>query len=136
MKEFEQSSMSDDHDLGNTDGAAPASRHGGETPHNQADVVERISVETLVAVMVRKGLCTEAELLEEENLRRAESGRFQDSQYLRIDNDEVNAEHWGRPQHPLRKMFARFRWSRRLGTAIFGWKWKKLKKDHSLERMH
>ena len=97
---------------------------------------DRISVESLVALLVRKGLCTEAELLEEENLRRAESSRFQDSQYMRIDNDDVDADHWDRPQHPLRKIFAKYRWSRRLGTAIFGWKWKKLKKDHSPEGMH
>jgi hypothetical protein len=97
---------------------------------------DRISVESLAAVLVRKGLCTEAELLEEENLRSAESGRLQNAQYVRIENEEVDAEHWGRPQHPLRRVFAKYRWSRRLGTAIFGWKWKKLKKDHSPERVH
>ena len=112
----------------------PRPTHAGDSRRSVTD--ERISVESLVAVLVRKGLCTEAELLEEENLRRVESDRFQDSEYVRIDNDDVDAEHWDRPQHPLRKVFAKYRWSRRLGTAIFGWKWKKLKKDHSPERVH
>jgi hypothetical protein len=96
---------------------------------------ERISVEAIVAVLVRKGLCSETELIEEE-ARRLQGSRFDDSHYVRIGAVEMDAGHWDRPQHPLRRVFAKYRWSRRLGTALFGWKWKKLRKDHSLERMH
>jgi len=124
VNDYERSSSDDGHRRRWPAGSAPA-RHG-----------ERISVETIVAVMVRKGLCSEAELIEEEARRHAESGQYDDTQYVRIGDGRMDAEHWDRPQHPLRRIFAKYRWSRRLGTALFGWKWKKLKKDHSLERMH
>ncbi len=130
MEDFDQANSGDGRNHRRTSRPTPAG--GYRRPLHD----DRISVESLVALLVRKGLCTEAELLEEENLRRAENSRYQDSQYVRIENDDVDAEHWERPQHPLRKVFAKYRWSRRLGTAIFGWKWKKLKKDHTPERVH
>ena len=130
MKNFDRSNAGD----GRNHRRTPRPTHAGGSRRPIPD--DKISVESLVAVLVRKGLCSEAEVLAEENLRRAESGRLEDSQYVRIDNDDVDAEHWDRPQHPLRKVFAKYRWSRRFGTAIFGWKWKKLKKDHSPEGTH
>jgi hypothetical protein len=109
-------------------------RHEGRS--HQLISVQRVSVEALVAVLVRRGLCTAAELIEEEARLRSESGRFDDSQYVRIGDGDTHAEHGHRQQHPLRRYFAKYRWTRRLGTALFGWKWKKTKKDHSTERVH
>ena len=101
----------------------------------QVPIGQLISKEAVVNVMLRKGLCSEAELLEEERRLRGSNGSFDDSQYVRIPDPE-SAQSWDRPQHPLRKVFSKFRWSRRLGTAIFGWKWRRVKKEQAEERTY
>lgn len=96
-----------------------------------------ISVETVVNVLLRKGVCSEEELLAEERRHRDSEGQFYKVQYLSVDEHGHKAGRWGRPQHPLRKMFSKFRWTRRLGTAIFGWKWKKVRRTPlEEERFH
>jgi hypothetical protein len=115
-------------------GSRPHHREEGHSHHSTP--VQRPSVEALAALLVRKGLCTEAELTEEESRLRRESGRSDDSQYVRIGKSDTHWEHEHRPQHPLRRYFAKYRWTRRLGTAIFGWKWKKMRKDPSPEGVH
>lgn len=109
-------------------------RHHDASTTRRAAIGELISVEALVNVMLRKGLCTEAELLDEERRHRGDDGQG-DSQYVRIGGSTRKAENWSRPQHPLRRIFSKYRWSRHLGSALFGWKWKKLKRDHSAEKM-
>ena len=136
MSKFDRANAENDDNRQET----PRSSHAAHRRHREgatarrAAIGERISVETVVNVMLRKGLCTEAELLDEE--RRREGDGHDDSHYVRIDSAADKAENWDRPQHPLRKIFAKYRWSRQLGSVLFGWKWKKLKKEHSAERMH
>jgi hypothetical protein len=107
--------------------------HLGRSGSRPQPVDGAVSISAIVNVMVRKGLCSEAELLQEEHRLRAAS-RPDDSHYVRIENPEASA--WDRPQHPLRKALSKFRWSRRLGTALFGWRWKKLKRGPEEERLH
>lgn len=85
-----------------------------------------ISLETLVSIMVKKGICTADELFMLE-------GRIQDSNKSKNHNNFVpiqNQYHRGKLPG-LKKTMSKYKWSRRLGTIIFGWKWKKVKKNGS-----
>lgn len=82
-----------------------------------------ISLETVVHMLVAKGVCTAEELFMLE-------GRVQD---LNLKNKEMNLvsiqNQLDRGRFPgLKRAMSKHRWSRRLGTLLFGWKWKKVKK--------
>lgn len=109
----------------------------GEGAARPVPIGDLISLETVVNIMLNKGLCSEKELLDEERRLRDIEGHRHDSHFRNIDERGSATQQWDRPQHPLRKMFSKYRWSRRVGTAIFGWKWKKVKKAPAEEeRMH
>ena len=86
-----------------------------------------ISLETLVNIMVKKGICTVDELFMLE-------GRVQQSNKKNDHNNFVPIQNqYHRGKFPsIKKMMSKNKWSRRLGTMIFGWKWKKVKKNESL----
>lgn len=85
-----------------------------------------ISLETMVHMMVNKGICTAEELFMLE-------GRVQELNQNNKKNNFVSIQnHRDRGRFPaLKKAMIKHRWSRRLGTLIFGWKWKKMKKKQS-----
>ncbi len=88
-----------------------------------------VSVETLVRVLARKGLVTPAELAAEEEARRRQR-REQEAQLARVITEHhVRSSSHGeyrRPRSWLKRVMAKRRWTRRLGTFLFGWKWKKV----------
>jgi len=84
-----------------------------------------ISLETMVHMMVNKGICTAEELFMLE-------GRIQGLSQQNVGNNLVPIQnhHYHRGKFPgLNKAMSKYRWSRRLGTILFGWKWKKVKKN-------
>lgn len=84
---------------------------------------DMISLETIVHVLVNKGICTREELLAfEESFQRKTQGSQQNN-YVNIQNTHDRGRFSG-----LKRSMSRHRWSRRLGTLLFGWKWKKVKK--------
>ncbi|UCE05378.1 MAG: hypothetical protein JSW07_17445 [bacterium] len=93
---------------------------------NEIDYVPNadvISLETMVHMMVNKGICTATELFMLE-------GRVQEINQQNKGNDFIPIKnHYHRGRFPgLKKAMSKFRWSRQLGTLLFGWKWKKVKK--------
>ncbi len=93
------------------------------TPIRTVADADIISLETIVHVLVNKGLCTREELLAcEKNVQKQRPVNHQNS-YINIKNNH------DRGRFPdLKRSMSRHRWSRRLGTLLFGWKWKKVKK--------
>lgn len=96
-----------------------------------------ISMEALVNVLVKKGLCTAEELFEEELHLRQQQTRIKTiplvaTETMRVVDEPDSRRH---KQSWLKRKMAKRRWTRRLGTALFGWKWKKVKiekKHHSI----
>ncbi|MDZ7330594.1 MAG: hypothetical protein ONB31_01305 [candidate division KSB1 bacterium] len=82
-----------------------------------------ISLETIVHMLVAKGVCTAEELFMLE-------GRVQDLNHKSHGMNFVSIQNQlDRGRFPgLKKAMSKHRWSRRLGTLLFGWKWKKVKK--------
>jgi len=82
-----------------------------------------ISLETLVNMLVAKGICTVEELFMLE-------GRVQELNQKNHTTNIVSIHNqFDRGRFPgLKKAMSKHRWSRRLGTLLFGWKWKKVKR--------
>lgn len=85
-----------------------------------------ISLETIVHIMVKKGICTIDELFMLERRVQQSNKSNNQSNLVPIQNQ------YHRGRFPiLKKTMSKYKWSRRLGTMIFGWKWKKIKKNGS-----
>jgi hypothetical protein len=77
-----------------------------------------ISIETLVKLLVSKGLLSVHELLEEEKKTRAST----------LQQEPPDPEHAGSSKNRgLRRLAAKHRWSRHITSLFFGWQWKKIK---------
>lgn len=82
-----------------------------------------ISLETLVHIMVSKGICSAEELFMLE-------GRIQELNQKKEKNNFVTIQNnFDRGRFPgLKRSMSKNRLLRRVGTLLFGWKWKKVKK--------
>lgn len=81
-----------------------------------------ISTATLVKVLIRKGILTPSEILDEERNTRLD--------ILEEYNKTKKIKKHRHKRSKLKKWAARHRWSRRLTTKIFGWEWKKVRHYH------
>ena len=82
-----------------------------------------ISLETMVHMMINKGVCTVEELfILEGRVQELNQKNNNNKNFLPIQN------HRDRGRFPaLKRAMSKHHWSRRLGTMLFGWKWKKMK---------
>ena len=83
-----------------------------------------ISLETIVHMMVNKGICTADELFMLEGNVQELNSNDKKSQFVKIQNNFDRGRFSG-----LKKNMSKHSWSRKLGTMLFGWKWKKVKKN-------
>ena len=89
-----------------------------------------ISLETVVNVLVKKGICSAEELFEEERRRREYTDDVKGTTVVdtkRKPTDENGRKQSRRKQNWLKRKMSNKRWSRKLGTTLFGWQWKKVK---------
>lgn len=89
---------------------------------------DQISLEAVINVLVQRGICTEAELLTEEKRLHAVRQTMAGLAFV-----PVQTKHAGQTHHKehsaLRHWASQHRWSRRLGSTLFGWKWRKIKNN-------
>ena len=86
-----------------------------------------ISTETIVNMLVRKGICSAEELFMLEGQIQEKNKESHENKVIAIKNQ------YSRGRFPaLKRWMSKRRWTRRLGTALFGWKWKKVKKSKTL----
>jgi hypothetical protein len=87
---------------------------------------DMISLETMVLMMVSKGICTAEELFILEGRVQELNQKNNTKNFIPIQN------HLDRGKFPaLKRAMSKHHWSRRLGTLLFRWKWKKVKKNNS-----
>ena len=84
-------------------------------------LADSISTSTLVNLLIRKGFISVEELIEAESKNLEFENTAQ--QYTRIRVRRKKKTKW---KH-LKKLMSRRRWTRRLATKLFGWKWKRIK---------
>jgi len=95
--------------------------------HQEIEMVPNadvISVETLVHLMVKKGICTAEELFILEGQLQELNKKTQKHNFVSVPQQYHRGKYPG-----LKRAMSKHRWSRRLGTLLFGWKWKKVKKN-------
>lgn len=88
---------------------------------------DQISLETVVNMLIQKGICTTDEIFGlEKNLIK--------SRNLNPEVTFINIQNpYNRGRFPgLKRAMSKHRWSRKLGSWLFGWKWKKVKKNPSV----
>lgn len=90
---------------------------------------DSISIETLVNVLVRKGICTTNEIFMLEGQIREKQMVIQAAEYQRIKEQTHSHNHKSKNRW-LKRMFAKARWTRKLGEKLFGWRWKKVKQSN------
>ena len=95
---------------------------------------EEISTESIVNILIQKGICTAEEILEFEgtirnhkSFKQVKSGKRKNTaNFINIQNPYDRGKYPG-----LKRYLSKYRWTRRLGTKLFGWKWRKVKKNDS-----
>lgn len=86
-----------------------------------------ISLETVVNVLVNKKICTTEELFMLEGRLNEQNHSKPKNNFVSVQNNDDQGRYSG-----LKRIMSKRRWTRRLGTTLFGWKWKKVKKSPSL----
>lgn len=91
--------------------------HGAEP---DAEFLKEISTATVLKLLLKKGILTCSEILQQER-----ELRLQDSTYETGRNSPQQYE----KSRTFRTMISKKRWSRRLATLLFGWEWKKTRHE-------
>ena len=102
--------------------------NGSENSENP-DAADLVSLEALVNVLIRNGICTAEELFEEERTRRLYLNstknmslvKAEDSGQSRGSSSDKRNRSW------LRRKMSKRKWTRKLGEAFFGWEWRKVR---------
>jgi hypothetical protein len=118
---------------------AAASPPAGDFAETGANAADQVSMEALINVLIKRGLCTENELLAEENrlhARRDTAPRLnftpvqiQRESYEHVQIQHESYEHKRHDNNRLRRWASKRQWSRKLGTLLCGWKWHRKKRD-------
>jgi len=88
---------------------------------------DKISLEAIVNVMVQQGLCSEEQLLAEEERLRAVKQTVSNLHFQPVRRKKGAAA--GKPKkNPLKRWASQRRWTRQVGSLLFGWRWRKYKK--------
>ena len=87
-----------------------------------------VSNATIAKILIDKGICTRAELVNLEQKYREFRGA---NKALHLVQTDLSAASEPRSRHEnsnwLKRKMSKYRWSRSLGTFLFGWKWRKTK---------
>ena len=103
-------------------GFKPVERQNDTVP--DADV---ISLETIVNILVEKKICSAEELFMLEGRIQEQNRNNKKNNFVSVKNNDDQGRYSG-----LKRKMSKRRWTRRVGTALFGWKWRKVKKSPSL----
>ncbi len=94
-------------------------RQHGAASHD-VSFSDEISTTTLVKLLVRKGILTTKEVLEEERMTRLHHQVVETKL-------EHHLEHKHKKRSRLKKWASKYKWSRRVTATLFGWEWKRAK---------
>ena len=106
--------------------------NGSENSEN-AVADDLVSLEALVNVLIRNGICTAEELFEEERTRRLYLSSVKDISIVKTDGSADS--HQGSSDKSnrswLKRKMSKRRWTRKLGAIFFDWEWKKVRNNRN-----
>lgn len=96
-----------------------------------------VSLEALVNVLIRNGVCTAEELFEEEQTRRIYLNSTKNIALVKTKNlgQSQGSSPDKRNRSWLKRKMSKRRWTRKLGEAIFGWEWKKVRNNKGVKQV-
>jgi hypothetical protein len=108
-----------------------------ETQNNSRNSLDRVSLEAVINVLIQRGICTEAELLAEENRLRnlgvpAPEEKLESVRFTPVQTHSHRYQYEPRDNNSLRRWAAKRAWTRKLGSLLFGWKWHRKKRAHNI----
>ncbi|NIR47423.1 hypothetical protein GWO43_03000 [candidate division KSB1 bacterium] len=120
--------------MGTTSGLPQMDDKNNDGAHSVGPpIADIVSLESVVSLLIRKGVCTPEELFEEERKKHQQQQNMGGVSFVHTKRDSTtgggNQSH-RKSQNFLKRKMSKHRWSRKLGTALFGWKWKKVKRVH------
>jgi hypothetical protein len=97
--------------------------------------LEQVSLEAAIRVLIKRGICTEAELLAEEirlrSMVETAGAPAQPFHFTPVQTPGERHRHRRHGSNRVRRWAAQYHWSRRLGTLLFGWKWHRKKNEQT-----
>ncbi len=108
-----------------------------EEPENSSEsknsfpATDLISLESLINVLIHNGICTADELFKEEQSRRLYLESAKDISLVKTDDSEQsrNSSTAKRNRSWLRRKMSKRKWTRSLGSSLFGWEWRKVRNN-------
>lgn len=100
----------------------------------QVTSIEQVSLNTVIQVLIKRGFCTEADLIAEEARQRAVEQPRDPMPAMHFSPVQTHSErqvhrHRREDSNRIRRWASKRHWSRKLGTLIFGWKWHRKKNE-------
>lgn len=93
---------------------------------DDTNIIDEVSLTAVIQVLLQRGLCTEAELLAAENRLRSLRETTGRATFTPVQIPHEHHHH--HDPKLLRRWAAKYWWSRKLGTMLFGWKWHRKKR--------
>jgi hypothetical protein len=104
--------------------------------NNSGSTLEHLSLEAVINVLIQRGICTEAELLAEENRLRSlgvpAAEPLESVRFTPVQTYSHRYQYEPRDSNSLRRWAAKRAWTRKLGSLLFGWKWHRKKRAHNI----
>jgi len=90
-----------------------------------------VSLEALVNVLIRNGVCTAEELFEEEQTRRLYLNSTRNISLVETEDpgQSRGSSSDKRNRSWLKRKMSKRRWTRKLGETLLGWEWKKVRNN-------
>ena len=90
-----------------------------------------VSLEALVNVLIRNGVCTAEELFEEEQTRRLYLNSTRNISLVETEDpgQSPGSSSDKRNRSWLKRKMSKRRWTRKLGETLLGWEWKKVRNN-------
>ena len=90
-----------------------------------------VSLEALVNVLIRNGVCTAEELFEEEQTRRLYLNSTRNISLVETEDpgQSQGSSSDKRNRSWLKRKMSKRRWTRKLGETLLGWEWKKVRNN-------
>lgn len=114
--------------------------HGGSVGKDEFDflkgehsaIAEIVSMESVVNLLINKGICTPEELWEQEKIRKKQFDDLRTAPIVstaRPSMSRANGTHGSHVglRHWLKRKMSKRKFTRQLGTKVFGWQWRRVK---------
>ena len=90
-----------------------------------------VSLEALINVLIRNGVCTAEELFEEEQTRRIYLNSTKNNSLVKTEDpgQSQGSSTDKRNRSWLKRKLSKRRWTRKLGEVLLGWEWRKVRNN-------